>query len=373
MTELFSVAAFDDRGPIKSWSQMEAVNSHNNRLRDEPHCDLRMPKPIHLQGSGNLVTDVKTLLVCRGIDPERLRKNAAIAYEVVLTASHGFFNWKVGETVGQWIAKTFEFAKRMWGVDRIASIVLHLDEYTPHMHVVIVPLVQKVFRRWPERGLTWTLNGRSVVGPGKFQEVHDQYAEAMAPLGLVRGRSRSRAKYRPYAAEIADLEQQKEKAAAAEAEATKAVQDVQETDRRRQTEWNEKFNELARLKADHDLERRRLAEDRDRVRNQAAWLSREKARIEEKRKMTETALEVATAERQAMEGALDALMPTIKEAIAFRTGLRGLPVSRLPAETVDLLRTIDRFERAASQIEVPDHDQMPEHHRQQMMRVRTGR
>ncbi|KQM45465.1 hypothetical protein ASE57_02535 [Sphingomonas sp. Leaf11] len=332
-----------------------------------------MPKPIHLHGSGDLVADVRALLVRHGVDPDRLRKNAAIAYEAILTASHDFFDWTRNGTVGPWIARAFEFAKRMWGAHRVASIVLHIDEYTPHMHVVVVPLVQRIFKRRPAQGMTWTLNGRSVAGPGEFQKVHDEYAEAMASLGLKRGLSGSKAKYRPYASELADLNQQKAAAAAAEAEAYRVAEQHREADRQRQAESAEKAAELDRLKAAYEIERRQMSEDRDRVRRQAAWLKREKERIDEKRKLTDVALEEASAERLAMEEALDALMPTIKAAIAFRTGLQGLPVARLPAETADVLRNVDRFDRAARQIMIPDNDRLSEYHRQQMLRVREGR
>lgn len=232
MADNYGVVTFDDHGPIKTWSRLAAVAAHNNRDKLEPHCDPAAPQPVHLCGGRDLVADVKARLLAHGIDPTKLRKNAAIAFEVVMTASRPFFTAGTYEEAmkrtGAWIGAACAFARKMWGENRIVSMVLHLDEFTPHIHVVLLPLIEKIYKRWPERGKTWALEARTISGPGMYQRVHDGYAQAMQSFGLARGKSGSRAKYRPYAAELADLDEQKRRAALAVADAAKAADEARQ-------------------------------------------------------------------------------------------------------------------------------------------------
>lgn len=371
MSGMFGIVAFDDRGAIKTWSQMRAVCAHNNREKAEPHCDPEMPPPVHLHGSGNLIADVKALLLQHDVDPARLRKNVAIAFEVILSASHAFF--EQSKNVGRWIVEALEFAKKMWGKDRVASIVLHLDEYTPHMHVVIVPLVQRIFKRRPEDGMTWTLNGRSVAGPGEFQKVHDEYAKVMAPLGLVRGKSGSRAKYRPYAEELAVLDAQRAVADEAEAVAIRLADENNDAEQRRKAQWNDEFAALQRLRAEQENNRQQLLKDREQVRSQAAWLSQEKMRVQERLTSTKLALAKAQADRETAEATLNAIQQAADEARAFQASLRGLPTATLPAKTNDALLAANRLQRATKAIVVPDEDHLADHYRRRVQQIQAGR
>lgn len=66
---------------------------------------------------------------------------------------------------------------------KLVKAVLHLDEHTPHIHAHKVPLD-------PDGNL----NAKHYLGGrDKMEGMHDLYAEYMSPLGLERGRRRSRA------------------------------------------------------------------------------------------------------------------------------------------------------------------------------------
>jgi hypothetical protein len=370
----FSVVTFDDHGPIKTWSRMAAVAAHNNRANSEPHCDPTAPRPIHFHGTGDLIADVKTRLLEHGIDPAKLRKNAAIAFEAILTGSRGCFDTGTREEAlkrtGAWIAAACTFAREFWGENRIVSMVLHLDETTPHIHVVLLPLVEKIYKRWPERGRVWALEGRVISGPGMYQRVHDAYAAAMGPLGLVRGMSRSRAKYRPYRAELADLEEQKNRAAAAAADATKAAEEAREQGRLKAALLAEEIERQAQLKAELDARTHAIMEAETAAARKKKELRMTALRLEARKRQLDDAAEAAHAEGRAaafdrsearrrmadIQRSVQDLAHTAERASVMKQRLLSISPSQLPSAAVDALGAIGEFENAASSIRISDAD-----------------
>ncbi|WP_196795644.1 plasmid recombination protein [Sphingomonas melonis] len=210
----FAIITFRNTGPIKTWSAMRATNVHNARTKPLAHAIAGAPPPEHMIGTGDLVADVQRHLRGVKIDPDRLRKNGVIAYEAILSASAEFFDEGTAqERAGRltaWKAAQREWALKRYGAHRVASMVLHVDEKVPHIHLVIVPLEVKTDKRRTDRELRWGLVGRGISGPGKFDEVQDAYAAAMASFGLVRGVRGSGRKHEPvpvYLARMAAKEQ----------------------------------------------------------------------------------------------------------------------------------------------------------------------
>ncbi|MEG8032690.1 plasmid recombination protein [Sphingomonas aurantiaca] len=376
MDDNFGIVTFDNRGPIKSWSQLVAVQAHNNRETTELHCDPDGPEPLHLIGNGSLVADTKARLNECEIDPDSLRKNVALAYEAVLSASHPYFagltEEEEADRLAAFLVAVLAFVKAAWKRVQIVSLVLHRDEYTPHFHIVLLPLVQKIYRRWPERGEAWALNGRAISGPGEYQRVHDLYAAHMAPLGLKRGVSRSRMKYRPYAAELGELDAAKAKAVDAAAASEKAMAEVREERARLTAEWFEQHEQQKRIRTELDARKAQIAADgmklevrRREVRNAQEIVDQACADA-----VAKTA--VATDELNVVERTMRALDTTIDHALAFREGLLTLPLDRLPDAAIDVLRTIKDFERAAELIELPDAERLPDHVVDRFAKLKQG-
>lgn len=191
MAHQFAIITFRNTGPIKTWSDMRAANMHNARTKPLAHAVRGAPAPEHLIGTGDLVADVKRRLSGAKIDPDRLRKNGVIAYEAILSASAEFFDAGTAEERGRrlmaWKAAQRDWALKRYGAHRVASMVLHVDEKVPHIHLVVVPLEVKTDGRRKDGEPRWSLVGRTISGPGRFDEAQDAYADAMAPFGLVRG------------------------------------------------------------------------------------------------------------------------------------------------------------------------------------------
>lgn len=72
-----------------------------------------------------------------------------VADELVMTASHNFFKDMSSEQIKEWADTCMEFVYNDLGYkkEQILHATVHLDEETPHIHCVVVPLVNKLDNR----------------------------------------------------------------------------------------------------------------------------------------------------------------------------------------------------------------------------------
>jgi len=108
-----------------------------------------------------------------------IRKDAVRFISMVMTGSHremkGIFSEK--DLSQKWIMANLEFACREFGRDNIVRAALHLDEKTPHLHIVAVPLTED-----------GRLSANEVFGyVRKLSERLGRDPQAMKPFGLERG------------------------------------------------------------------------------------------------------------------------------------------------------------------------------------------
>jgi len=79
-----------------------------------------------------------------------------VADELVMTASHGFFKDMNREQIKEWADTCMEFVYNDLGYkkEQILHATIHMDELTPHIHCVVVPLVKKLDKRTNAERLT---------------------------------------------------------------------------------------------------------------------------------------------------------------------------------------------------------------------------
>jgi len=217
---------------LTSWASLKRVGRHNHRLGDIPNAD---PEKRSLNetliGSDDVQADVRSKLIAAGLDPKKLRKNGVLAVELLFTASPEYFRTG-GQLYGDydpvkleaWKEATMHHLVKQWGPERIASAVLHLDEATPHVQAVIVPIDTTPRKK----GSSVRLNAAKWLdGTPRLQALQDAYHADVEHLGLERGVRGSKARHKPvrrayaeYAGEIAAarllrIEAEKDRAAAA--------------------------------------------------------------------------------------------------------------------------------------------------------------
>jgi 5S rRNA maturation endonuclease (ribonuclease M5) len=179
---------------------------HTSRKQDTPNAD---PEKQHIRIIGEPDTpntpDLETLVRQRICD-QTIRKNAVLAVEFLLTASPEYFRPDAPGRAGHYEPQRlqdFQHTACEWLVnrygDRIVRAELHLDESTPHIHAYMVPLDEK-----------GKLNCRAILGGSRYRlsELQDDFAAAMAPLGLERGIKGSRAKHTEIRKYYAAINQQ---------------------------------------------------------------------------------------------------------------------------------------------------------------------
>ena len=72
-----------------------------------------------------------------------------VADELMFTATHEFFDGMTREQIKEWADTCMEFVYNDLGYtkEQVLHSVVHLDEKTPHVHCVVVPLVKKLDNR----------------------------------------------------------------------------------------------------------------------------------------------------------------------------------------------------------------------------------
>ena len=76
------------------------------------------------------------------------RSNNVIADELMFTATNEFFKDMTRDDIKDWADTCMEFDYEDLGYtkDQVLHSVVHLDEKTPHIHCVVVPLVKKLIK-----------------------------------------------------------------------------------------------------------------------------------------------------------------------------------------------------------------------------------
>ena len=168
----------------KGKSNLSAAARHNFRERETLNArpeDAR--HNIYLAGAKS-AKELMELWEERA--PEKVRKNAVPAIEYVMTASPEEVA-AMGQIKSEdYLREAFAWVEEKHGAENILSAVIHMDETTPHLQVLVIPL--------DERG---KLNARGLVGSKKeLSAMQTHYAERVgAKYGLERGIERSGARH----------------------------------------------------------------------------------------------------------------------------------------------------------------------------------
>lgn len=181
-----------DRRKAKAMAAIAAGSAHQIRQRDTPNADPTGPPPqvLHLVDGKTPYQAVSKLLD----GAERRNKDTVLCREVVLSASPSYFRPGREHLGGVFdparlkagAAASLAWVRRQWP-DQLASAVLHLDEQTPHLHLMIVPRVR--------HGDGWKLNSKALFDRERLREMQSSYGKALEHLGIKRGEPGSDAKH----------------------------------------------------------------------------------------------------------------------------------------------------------------------------------
>ncbi len=156
---------------LVSGEALDKALEHNLRRKDVPNADPTLPV-YELSGEdGDPVMVGQRRLAA--FPPKSPKSPTGL--EVLTTMSP---EWATAhkDKVGQWAKTSREWLYDTFGRDAVVSCALHMDETTPHIHAVVMPVVMGRVDVRP-----WT------DGPERLRAMQDSYASATKHLGLDRG------------------------------------------------------------------------------------------------------------------------------------------------------------------------------------------
>ena len=207
--------------PIYTLNDLAQIGSHNKREKkaynSNPNIKLELTKdnieivPLqekYVKGFHSLVKDYEKEHNERMKTEREDRKKTfnqmlnksrnVVADELLFTATHQFFDNMSKEDIRKWADTCMEFVYEDLGYtkEQVLHATVHLDEETPHLHCVVIPLIKKVDKRTnTER---YTISKKAYIKDKiHLSELQDKYHQRLTDKGydLERGIKGSTAKH----------------------------------------------------------------------------------------------------------------------------------------------------------------------------------
>jgi len=166
---------------MKSKGAIVSAGKHNDREVETPNADKEIQNytiigkdKTYLEHFEEATKDIK-----------KIRKNAVYAVEFFMSTSPEAEFFKNSQKLKNWTIDSTRFLQKKFGKENIKKVTLHLDETTPHIHALVVPIKDK------------KLSYKYFLGGSKFQlsELQSDYAEVVRQYNLERGIEGSKAKH----------------------------------------------------------------------------------------------------------------------------------------------------------------------------------
>lgn len=190
---------------IKDRNQINAAALHNFRLRVQANVDAKK-SPENQILINNLDVDPtqisslqeKLTAYYNGLGVKE-KKDNVLMMEFVATASPEFFEKKTQKEIKEWANHQIEFFSKKFG-SQVKLAILHLDEKTPHVHIMIGTEQKTVKKYKNQKGEffkeTWSLNAKR-YNPEFLRQYQTEFATWNEKYGLKRGKKRSQAEKSP--------------------------------------------------------------------------------------------------------------------------------------------------------------------------------
>ena len=193
--------------PIYTLQDLAQIGSHNKREKkaynSNPNIKIELSKnnidivPLsekYIKGFYNLTKEYKKEHDERMKTEREDRKRTfnqmlnksknVIADELIFTTSHTFFDNMSNEDIKNWANTCMEFVYEDLGYkkEQILHATVHLDEETPHLHCVVVPLIKKFDKRTnTER---YTISKKQYIkDKNHLSELQDKYHTRLVNKG----------------------------------------------------------------------------------------------------------------------------------------------------------------------------------------------
>ena len=199
--------------PINKLSDLAQIGSHNKRekkaYKSNPDIDITKTKynidlvPLsekYIKGFYNLTKEYKLehdkrMEIMRDDRKKTFIQmvddsNNVVADELLFTSDFDFFKGMSKKQIKKWADTCMEFVYNDLGYtkEQILHATLHMDEKTPHIHCVVVPLIRKFDKRTNTE--KWTISKKQYIkDKAHLSELQDKYYQRLIDngFGLERG------------------------------------------------------------------------------------------------------------------------------------------------------------------------------------------
>ncbi len=202
---MYTIANFDK---VKTAQQFSAMSNHNFRIHlsvadkkridsSRSHLNQILFNPLNVSNTDAKDTSIKINQYFKSQNIE-VKKDSVLAVDLILTTSPEFWgewhkNGKITEDaqkkLDEWVAVQLEFVKKKFGENAVKLAILHLDETTPHIHILLTPEETKTLKYKNQYGsqekISTSLNAKR-WNPTFWTKFLTQYAIANKKFGLKR-------------------------------------------------------------------------------------------------------------------------------------------------------------------------------------------
>ena len=193
--------------PIKTIRDLANIGAHNKRekssYKSNPNIDITKSvnnieiKPLtekYVKGFYNLVEPykqeheerMKTMRKDRVKSFSEMidKSKSVVADELIFTATHKFFNNMSKEEIIKWANISMDFVYKDLGYikEQILHCTIHMDEKTPHIHCVVIPLIKKYDKRTNTD--RYTISKKQYIKDNEhLSRLQDKYHERLKNAG----------------------------------------------------------------------------------------------------------------------------------------------------------------------------------------------
>ena len=151
----------------------------------------------------------------------KIASNQVRAIRVLMSGTHeDMIKIESDGRLDEWCSDNLDWLSQHFGRDNVVSVVLHLDEKTPHIHATVIPIVEterkrrkreeNVNKTYRKKKPTPRLCADEVMSRIALKGYQDSYANAMSEYNLKRGVDGSEAKHISTSQYYRELQQQSE-------------------------------------------------------------------------------------------------------------------------------------------------------------------
>ena len=178
---------------IKDLGQIGAHNKRDKKAyKSNPDIDITKTKnnidivPLsekYSQGFYNLVKDYKKEYEEKQLTTDD--SNSVVADELMFTSDNEFFKNMSKKDIKKWADTCMDFVYKDLGYtkEQVLHATVHMDEKTPHLHCVVVPLIKKFDKRTNTK--KYTISKKHYMKSGAYiSELQDKYWQRMNDKGF---------------------------------------------------------------------------------------------------------------------------------------------------------------------------------------------